>query len=241
MGGTRTGRSAPKGTLNAARWSEIIVAAAEVFAEKGFVAATMQDVASRVGLLAGSLYYYVENKEDLLFAVAERAHAESLAWLGGDDSLATGDAPTRMARFVARWMQPRPTVGHPMPAERDYRFLRPDQRHRITAMRNELGDVVRVIVCQGIAEGSFDRTIEPSAAVNTVVQLLVATERWFRPSPGFDRDDLVAWCTAFVLRGLGCPEGTAGAEVERSRPPRVDGAGSRLDTGPAGGGPPVDS
>ena len=61
-----TGRRPPpnpleprEGTLNEKRWSEILRAAAEVFSEKGYEATTINDIASRVGLLKGSLYYYM--------------------------------------------------------------------------------------------------------------------------------------------------------------------------------------
>ena len=44
------------------RRDEVLDAAAAVFAEKGFHAATTRDIADRLGLLPGSLYYYVESK-----------------------------------------------------------------------------------------------------------------------------------------------------------------------------------
>src|SRR4051812_25001793 len=49
------------------REAEVIDAAVEVFFEKGYSAASIQDVADRVGVLKGSLYYYIDSKEDLLF------------------------------------------------------------------------------------------------------------------------------------------------------------------------------
>jgi len=49
---------------------EILVAAAEVFQERGYLGATMADIASKVGLTAGSLYHHFPaGKSDLLLAV----------------------------------------------------------------------------------------------------------------------------------------------------------------------------
>ena len=64
----------PRGTLNDRRWQEVLDAAAALFEERGYQATTLQDVASRVQLLAPSLYYYIKTKEDLLFSVMKRAH-----------------------------------------------------------------------------------------------------------------------------------------------------------------------
>lgn len=52
-----------------ARPEEIIAAALEVFVERGFAAARLDDVAARAGVSKGTLYLYFENKEDLFKAV----------------------------------------------------------------------------------------------------------------------------------------------------------------------------
>jgi len=51
------------------REQEILSAAAKVFRDKGYQRATIQDVAEEVGLLKGSIYYYIKSKEELLFKI----------------------------------------------------------------------------------------------------------------------------------------------------------------------------
>jgi AcrR family transcriptional regulator len=46
---------------------EILACAAELFYAKGYHATTIEDVARGVGMLKGSLYYYIRSKEDLLY------------------------------------------------------------------------------------------------------------------------------------------------------------------------------
>lgn len=53
------------------RTKEIIAAAAKLFKEKGYHAATIQDVADEVGMLKGSLYYHIKSKEELLYLVTQ--------------------------------------------------------------------------------------------------------------------------------------------------------------------------
>jgi AcrR family transcriptional regulator len=61
-----------------ARPGEIIDAALEVFAETGFAAAKLDDVARRAGVSKGALYLYFETKEDIFRAVARAAVAAHL-------------------------------------------------------------------------------------------------------------------------------------------------------------------
>src|SRR5690242_19341319 len=57
------------------RPGEIIAAAMAVFAEKGFAAARLEDIARRAGVSKGALYLYFETKEDLFHAVVTEAVA----------------------------------------------------------------------------------------------------------------------------------------------------------------------
>ena len=54
------------------RRDEVLDAAAAAFAEKGFHEATTKDIAGRLGLLPGSLYYYFDSKEAAFVAVCRR-------------------------------------------------------------------------------------------------------------------------------------------------------------------------
>src|SRR5215469_8223798 len=62
-----------------ARPGEIIAAALEVFAEKGFAAARLDDIAARAGVSKGALYLYFATKEELFEAVVAEAVAPNLA------------------------------------------------------------------------------------------------------------------------------------------------------------------
>src|SRR5690242_21930048 len=60
------------------RQQEIVEAAARVFHEKGYESTSIQDIADAVGILKGSLYYYITSKEDLLFEIIRGVHEEAL-------------------------------------------------------------------------------------------------------------------------------------------------------------------
>ena len=57
-----------------ARRNDILLAAAALFASKGYAATSIRDIAESVGLLSGSLYYHFNSKEEILL----EAHAEGV-------------------------------------------------------------------------------------------------------------------------------------------------------------------
>ena len=50
---------------------ELLEAAAQVFAEKGFQAASVDEIAGRAGFSKGALYWHFKSKDDLFFALLE--------------------------------------------------------------------------------------------------------------------------------------------------------------------------
>ncbi len=61
-----------------ARPAEIVAAALQVFAEKGFAAAKLEEIAARASISKGSIYLYFPTKQDLFEAVVREAVAPNL-------------------------------------------------------------------------------------------------------------------------------------------------------------------
>lgn len=82
-----------------ARPAEIVAAALEVFTEKGFAAARLDDIAARAGVSKGALYLYFETKQDLFTAVVRDAVTPNIAAV--EDGARTLDLPfTSLARML---------------------------------------------------------------------------------------------------------------------------------------------
>jgi AcrR family transcriptional regulator len=60
------------------RPGEIVQAALEVFAEKGFAAARLDEIAARAGVSKGAVYLYFATKEEVFRAVVEQAIAPNM-------------------------------------------------------------------------------------------------------------------------------------------------------------------
>ncbi|MDP3740511.1 MAG: TetR/AcrR family transcriptional regulator [Hyphomonadaceae bacterium] len=70
-----------------ARPAEIVEAAYEVFSEKGFAAAKLDDIAARAGVSKGALYLYFETKQEIFEAVVKQAVAPNI---GAIEQMALG-------------------------------------------------------------------------------------------------------------------------------------------------------
>jgi AcrR family transcriptional regulator len=66
-----------------ARPGEIVAAAIEVFAEKGFGAAKLEEVARRAGVAKGTVFVYFPTKQDLFRAVAQTVLSSNFERLEG--------------------------------------------------------------------------------------------------------------------------------------------------------------
>jgi AcrR family transcriptional regulator len=85
-------------TVSKPRWQrrsedrprEICEAALEVFAEKGFAAAKLDEIARRAGVSKGTLYLYFKDKADLFRAVVRDAIVPNIAYA---NTVALADAP----------------------------------------------------------------------------------------------------------------------------------------------------
>ena len=107
--------------------STLIDAAADVFAKRGFPAASLEEIAETAGFTRGAIYKNFENKEELFFAVIERridAQLSRFREVLREDQAAATD-PSRLA---AIWEEV-------LAFDRDWFTL--DLEFRLYAMRNE--------------------------------------------------------------------------------------------------------
>lgn len=87
----------------AARREQILSAAQDCFARKGFHATSMNDVFHEAGLSAGAVYSYFKSKDEIVVAIAERAMGRLIPFF--DAILAEEPAPVLedvMRRYAAR-------------------------------------------------------------------------------------------------------------------------------------------
>ena len=77
----------------------ILRAAAAVFAEKSFGLSSIRDIAAHARISFPRIYYYLRNKEELLYLISRRAFEELLK-RGEEASRNASDAATRLRKFI---------------------------------------------------------------------------------------------------------------------------------------------
>ena len=90
------------------RPAEILAAALEVFAARGFQAARLEEVAKRAGVSKGALYLYFETKADLFRAVVTDAVSPNIERV---KAVASADLPLEQVVRMALPMLARQVVG----------------------------------------------------------------------------------------------------------------------------------
>src|SRR5574341_1702058 len=81
------------------RLEHLLAVAARVFADKGYHATTMRDLARATGMSLAGMYYYVQGKDQLLFLIQERCFQQVRA--GAQAVVAEGAGPAeRVSRFI---------------------------------------------------------------------------------------------------------------------------------------------
>jgi AcrR family transcriptional regulator len=152
------------------RMQEIIRVAAELFGERGYDAVSLEDVAERLDVTKGSLYYYFASKDELGTAAIETLGAEWTTRLEQLPEAQDGPPGKRLRALIREQV----TV-----AVRDYPaalrlYLVPNdwpqaQRDRIKELRRRHDRLFRTAVEEGVASGEFTVT-----SVDTVLQCMHA-------------------------------------------------------------------
>jgi AcrR family transcriptional regulator len=152
----------------AQRPGEIIEAAFDAFAERGFAATRMEDIAARAGVTKGAIYFYFETKERLFEEMVDHYSQDMLTNAGAMLAAAEGSCAEKLhayllfiydrctqnrhGREIIRFMVS-DGKGFPKVVERHYRdFFKP-------AM-----DMVANLLGEGVAAGEFRPEVLPHGA-----------------------------------------------------------------------------
>lgn len=165
-----------------ARPSELIAAALELFAEKGFSGTRLDDVATRAGVSKGTLYLYFDSKEALFKAVVEEGIVTVL--IAAEQRLAdySGSASELLREMLFRWWEhigstPLAGVTKLITAEsRNFPEIARFYQEQVIARGRAL---LRSALRRGIDRGEF-RDLDVETAIDLVIAplLMLAISRF---------------------------------------------------------------
>jgi AcrR family transcriptional regulator len=180
---------------------ELILAhAAALFAQRGYPATSMNEVALACGLSKATLYHYYRDKYALLVSIAE-GHVGKLASLVVE-VLADGLAPDLRLRSLIRRI-----VEEYAGAQHAHRVLTEDVRFLEPADRQRILDQERAVVA-GFAQAvaGLRPELQTAALATPMTMLLFGMINWMftwvRPDGALDYDTLAPMVADLFLGGL---------------------------------------
>jgi TetR/AcrR family transcriptional regulator, cholesterol catabolism regulator len=181
----------------------IIDAAADLFYRKGYAGASMQDVADAVGLLKGSLYYYMDSKNDLLAKLIEDTQTENLAMLAQVAAMTDLAPMDRLRTYVERQVLfnarnlARITVYY-----RDMNQLPDERRKKILVGRREFETFVMELVEDAQVQGQARDDIDARVITYGVFAVTNWLYTWYRPQGPLKASELADSFAEFVIAAI---------------------------------------
>ncbi len=201
------------------RRGEILQAAARVFAERGFMAATIRDVAREAEMLSGSLYYHFQSKEQIAEEILEQYWVEIFACT--DEILQSDiDAVAKLAALIEQTLL---VDGREYLAVRllvnDWQFVAatfPTMPQHMNDLEAKWISVLRA----GIAQGMIRADLDPALIYRSIMASINGMTRWFRPGKETPMSRIAQTQVALWLEAVRPLAGPAGSgSVKTRRPP----------------------
>jgi AcrR family transcriptional regulator len=188
--------------MSASKEQEIISVAARLFKERGYRATTLEDIAAAVGMLKGSLYYYIRSKEELLYLVVRDPIRQAYSKL---EEIVHSDDPVRLkiAQAIANHM----TVYHqhyPHIAVylHDYHHLMEKLQDNVIETPKHYHRLWAALIQQGIAAGDLRQDLDVKVACYAILGMCNWVYRWYNPEGKLPPEDVAMIFTRMVLEGL---------------------------------------
>ncbi len=183
----------------------ILRAAATIFNRKGYHGATMADIAAEVNLTAGSLYHHFPSKEDLLSAVLDVGMNTIIADVRAivEDDLPPADKLREIIHIHVKSEIENDNIAAAIIFEIRALLDVPEIRDQYVRLRDELEQLYRSVVDEGISSGAFRSGTDAGILVKTLFGALNWVNMWYRPTGRLSGPEIADEIAAIFLRALG--------------------------------------
>ena len=185
------------------RRREIDEVASELFRANGYAATSIRDIARALDMQGASLYAHVASKEDLLWAIVDRAAtAFELAADRAADETSGADAVERLAALVEAHVEA--VTADPERSSvfiTEWRHLSGGRRAEISGRRDAYEARFREAIADGLSVGAFAAT-DPAIAATFILTALNGIATWYRPDGRLSADRIADHYVDLSLRSL---------------------------------------
>jgi AcrR family transcriptional regulator len=168
------------------RLEEVLHSAANIFFAKGFHATSIEDVARDVGMLKGSLYYYIKSKDDLLFQLLQAGIEDGDAYIAQQID-PDGEPLEQLERAIRAQIdyiiQNRVPFGLFL---HEFDSLSGKRQHKLISVMSRYNNRFVELVKRGQAQGKLMEG-EPWLIVNGILGMCNWLYRWYDTDPASNR------------------------------------------------------
>ena len=186
----------------------------QVFNERGYEAASMEDLARASGLTKSTLYHHVSSKEELLEMAVDRALDALTTVFDNEVTGVRSAAPVDRLRSALR------STTEVLLAELPYVTLllrvrgNTDVERAALARRRDFDDRLAGLVRAAADAGQIRDDIEPRLVSRLLFGMVNSVTQWYRPASRTSRPQIVRAVVELAMTGLGAPD----AEANRADP-----------------------
>ena len=199
-GSTGTKSRAKAGT----RLEAVLRSAANIFFAKGFHATSIEDVARDVGMLKGSLYYYIKSKDDLLFQLLLAGIEDGDAFIAKQID-PEGDPVEQLERAIRAQIDY--IIQNKVPFGlflHEFDSLPGKRQHKLTSVMSRYNNRFVELVQKGQREGKLMEG-EPWIIVNGMLGMCNWLYRWYDTDHVSDPEQVKQAFIEMIFRGIRKP------------------------------------
>jgi AcrR family transcriptional regulator len=183
----------------------MVLLAGELFAQKGYRATTVREIADAAGILSGSLYHHFDSKESIGDEILSGFISEVLTDYRA--AVATAQDPRAVLEQVVR--RTSATLARHRAAlamlQNDWSYF--STQPRFGYLRRALREIERIWITQlelGKASGEFRADLDPKLTYRLLRDVLWIPAQW-RHSVGFSTDEVVDGLLRLLFDGIARP------------------------------------
>lgn len=182
------------------RYAQINDAAIKLFRKKNYHGTSMQDIADEVGLYRGSLYHYINSKEEILFRIVERSisrYGEGLSKIQAEDISATEKLRKAIYLHVQLVVKHQPE--HAILVE-DTKQLSEEYLENIRNVQKHYEGIFQNIIEEGVKKEEF-KEMHPKV-IFAILGMMNWVYRWYSENGELSPDEIAALFGDLILTGL---------------------------------------
>ena len=186
-----------------------VCAAASVFAEKGFHGASTKDIAERLGIKQGSLYYYFKSKEEALGEVCLFGIEDYVRRMEG---IATSDRSfeAKLMATITSHLSSYRERNEALKVHNDERLYLPKQkRTKLKQLGSTYRQRLEGIFEEGVRSGELRDSLDCHFAAQSVIGLCNAWGDLIVRDSELNLYDTIQKCSDLLLNGFRDKRGTA--------------------------------